>query len=61
MPELIPAEPLTPGWHAARRAGVTATDIVTYPCCRHCFHDLDFIHKEPCRALDFTGEECPDA
>jgi hypothetical protein len=29
MPELIPAEPGTPGWHAARRAGVTATDIVT--------------------------------
>jgi putative phage-type endonuclease len=29
MPELIPAEPGTPGWLAARRAGVTATDIVT--------------------------------
>lgn len=29
MPELVPAVPLTPGWHAARRAGVTATDIVT--------------------------------
>jgi putative phage-type endonuclease len=29
MPELIPAEPRSPGWHAARRAGVTATDIVT--------------------------------
>jgi putative phage-type endonuclease len=29
MPELVPAEPLSPGWHAARRAGVTATDIVT--------------------------------
>ena len=29
MPELIPAAPLTPEWHAARRAGVTATDIVT--------------------------------
>jgi putative phage-type endonuclease len=28
MPELIPAEPLTPEWHAARRQGVTATDIV---------------------------------
>jgi putative phage-type endonuclease len=29
MPELVPAEPLSPEWHAARRAGVTATDIVT--------------------------------
>jgi putative phage-type endonuclease len=29
MPELVPAEPGTPGWLAARRAGVTATDIVT--------------------------------
>jgi putative phage-type endonuclease len=29
MPELIPAEPGTPAWLAARRAGVTATDIVT--------------------------------
>jgi len=29
MPELIPAEPGTPEWLAARRAGVTATDIVT--------------------------------
>lgn len=29
MPELVPAVPLTPGWHAARRGGVTATDIVT--------------------------------
>ena len=29
MPELVPAEPLTPEWHAARRGGVTATDIVT--------------------------------
>lgn len=29
MPELIPAEPGTPGWLAARRQGVTATDIVT--------------------------------
>ena len=29
MPELIPAEPRTPEWHAARRQGVTATDIVT--------------------------------
>jgi predicted phage-related endonuclease len=29
VPELIPAEPRTPDWHAARRAGVTATDIVT--------------------------------
>jgi putative phage-type endonuclease len=29
MPELIPAEPGTPGWLAARKAGVTATDIVT--------------------------------
>jgi putative phage-type endonuclease len=29
MPELIPAEPGTPEWAAARRAGVTATDIVT--------------------------------
>ena len=29
MPELIPAEPGTPEWHAARRLGVTATDIVT--------------------------------
>jgi putative phage-type endonuclease len=29
MPELVPAEPRTPEWHAARRAGVTATDIVT--------------------------------
>jgi putative phage-type endonuclease len=28
MPELIPAEPGTPEWHAARRQGVTATDIV---------------------------------
>jgi putative phage-type endonuclease len=29
MPELVPAEPGTPAWLAARRAGVTATDIVT--------------------------------
>jgi putative phage-type endonuclease len=29
MPELIPAEPGTAEWHAARRLGVTATDIVT--------------------------------
>jgi putative phage-type endonuclease len=29
MPELIPAEPGSPEWLAARRAGVTATDIVT--------------------------------
>jgi putative phage-type endonuclease len=29
MPELIPAEPGTAEWLAARRAGVTATDIVT--------------------------------
>jgi YqaJ-like viral recombinase domain len=29
MPELVPAEPLSPEWLAARRAGVTATDIVT--------------------------------
>ena len=29
MPELIPAEPGTPAWYAARRLGVTATDIVT--------------------------------
>lgn len=29
MPELIPAGPGTPGWLAARRMGVTATDIVT--------------------------------
>jgi len=29
MPELIPAEPGTLEWLAARRAGVTATDIVT--------------------------------
>jgi YqaJ-like viral recombinase domain len=29
MPELVPAEPGTPEWLAARRAGVTATDIVT--------------------------------
>lgn len=29
MPELIPAEPGTPGWLAARRQGVTATDIVS--------------------------------
>ena len=29
MPELVPAVPLTPAWHAARRGGVTATDIVT--------------------------------
>ena len=29
MPELIPAEPGTPEWLAARRQGVTATDIVT--------------------------------
>lgn len=29
MPELVAAEPLTPEWHAARRGGVTATDIVT--------------------------------
>lgn len=29
MPELIPAAPLSPEWHAARRAGVTAADIVT--------------------------------
>ena len=29
MPELIPAEPGTPEWLAARAAGVTATDIVT--------------------------------
>jgi putative phage-type endonuclease len=29
MPKLVPAEPGTPGWLAARRAGVTATDIVT--------------------------------
>jgi putative phage-type endonuclease len=30
MPELVvAAEPLSPEWHAARRAGVTATDIVT--------------------------------
>jgi putative phage-type endonuclease len=28
MPELIPAEHGTPEWHAARRQGVTATDIV---------------------------------
>jgi putative phage-type endonuclease len=28
MAELIPAEPLSPEWHAARRQGVTATDIV---------------------------------
>ena len=29
MPELIPAVPGSPEWLAARRAGVTATDIVT--------------------------------
>ena len=29
MPELIPAVPGSPEWHAARRLGVTATDIVT--------------------------------
>jgi putative phage-type endonuclease len=29
MAELLPHEPGTPDWHAARRAGVTATDIVT--------------------------------
>ena len=29
MPELIPAAPGTPEWQAARRTGVTATDIVT--------------------------------
>ena len=29
VPELVPAEPLTPEWHAARRLGVTATDVVT--------------------------------
>jgi putative phage-type endonuclease len=29
MPELIPAEPGSPEWLAARRQGVTATDIVT--------------------------------
>ena len=29
MPELVPAVPLTAEWHAARRGGVTATDIVT--------------------------------
>ncbi|HEV2372087.1 MAG TPA: YqaJ viral recombinase family protein [Streptosporangiaceae bacterium] len=29
MPELLPYAPLTPEWHAARRGGVTATDIVT--------------------------------
>ena len=29
MPELIPAVPLSAEWHAARRGGVTATDIVT--------------------------------
>jgi putative phage-type endonuclease len=29
MPELIPAEPGSPEWLAARHAGVTATDIVT--------------------------------
>ena len=29
MPELIPAGPGTAEWHAARRLGVTATDIVT--------------------------------
>jgi hypothetical protein len=29
MPELVPAEPGTPAWLAARQAGVTATDIVT--------------------------------
>jgi hypothetical protein len=29
MPELLPYEPRTPEWHAARRSGVTATDIVT--------------------------------
>ncbi len=29
MPELLPHEPGSPGWLAARRAGVTATDIVT--------------------------------
>ena len=29
MPELIPAEPGSPEWLAARRAGVTATDIGT--------------------------------
>jgi putative phage-type endonuclease len=29
MAELLPHEPGIPDWHAARRAGVTATDIVT--------------------------------
>ena len=29
MPELLPYEPGTPDWLAARRLGVTATDIVT--------------------------------
>ena len=57
MPELLPYVPGSPEWLAARRAGVTATDIVTLPLCHLC-GNVNPVELGPVTGTCLDGRAC---